>query len=228
MDEEALFVNEESPKVEDPVVSEMPVFLNNNAGDNLVLLQYPTRKQNQAYKASQVRLKPNSQAIETDLNLDVPSQYIDETGGSTLQGLTQTFGGVLKDGQGRFAAGFMHDGAFHISLIPQIGQLRPKFASQVSTLLQPAMLQANSQAKPKDPSQPALRSVQMSVKSTSVEIPKHSGVLEFWRSANKEEAVDFDPENLDEAQVQKLLALKDESEQNFSLDFLGSPAMTFL
>lgn len=228
MEEEALFVNEKSHNVEDPVVSEMPVFLNNNAGENLILLQYPTRRQNQAYKVSQVRLKPISQVIETDLNLSVPSRYIDESKGSTAQGLTQKFAGVLKDGQGRFAAGYVHDGALHISLVPQVGQLRPKFASQSPTVLQPVMVQANSQAKAKDQGLPALRSVQMSVKSSAVELPKHSGVLEFWRSANKEEAVDYEPENLEETQVHKLLALNDQSEQKTFLENLEPPSMIFL
>ncbi|GMM51381.1 hypothetical protein DASB73_023390 [Starmerella bacillaris] len=196
--EEEIFVSNEA----DPIISEVPVYLNNNCGSNLVVVQYPTRKANIANtgnssKISGIRLKEQSDVIEVDIENRVPTIYIDTVRQSSNLGLGQTFSGVLNKNEGKYAVGYLHNDAFYLSLVPKTGQLRPKFKIKK---VEEAVVQEEKTEQPQQ-----LRSVQMSVKSTTSEQPRCSSVLDFWRKAEKEDVVEYGTEVLDSEERDKLL-----------------------
>lgn len=211
---EELFVQDENDQieVEDEIVAEIPVYLNNRVGSDLLLLQYPTRSRSPVatsasqpdVKMSSIKVKEHSEVIEVELNSEVPSDLINaNSSASTNMGISQIYSGTLFKNSGRYAVGYMRNGLLHLSLIPQTTQLRPKFAQNEVT--QSSLLPNNSTTDSGHP--PALRSVQMSVKSSSTEVPKHSGVLEFWRQSNKEEPKEFVPTETDAERRDNILML---------------------
>jgi len=199
MSNEALFYDEEMTDGQsDPVVSEMPVFLNNHAGNSLIVLQYPTRKAGQTSQTTRISMKPEAQILETAIDPQLPMQFINSSKG--MHRLSQKYSGVLNENSSRFAVGYVKNNAFYITYVPRTGQMRPEFPDK-APLLNSAMLQTKG---PEDAAN--LRSVQMSVKSTSQELPKHSVALEYWRQANKEESVNYNLGELSQHQRDDLLA----------------------
>lgn len=199
--------------VEDEVVAEIPVYLNNRVGSDLMLLQYPTRSKAPAdadpdaqpeVVTNSIKVKKQSEVVEVELNSGLPSKLINSNAeGPTNMGIMQTYAGTITKNTGRYAVGYMRNGQLYLSFIPQTTQLRPKFAQTEvtqSSLLQNSSAADNAQA-------PALKSVQMSVKSTTADVPKHSGVLEFWRQSNKEEPVEYMPEEATPEKRDELLTL---------------------
>lgn len=200
--------------IEDEIVAEIPVYLNNRVGSDLMLLQYPTRSKaptgadlstQPEVVTNSIKVKKQSEVVEVELNSGLPSNLINSNAeGPTNMGIMQTYAGTITKNTGRYAVGYMRNGQLHLSLVPQTTQLRPKFAQTEvtqSSLLQNSNLADSSQT-------PALKSVQMSVKSTTAEVPKHSGVLEFWRQSNKEEPVEFMPEEATPEKKEEILALE--------------------
>lgn len=174
------------------IVKSVPVILSNTVGNRLAVLQYPTRKataQNKAQDVVQVRTKPQSQVIETDIFTGLPESYVDAEKATKWgdEGV-QTFAGLLKPGNGRYAVGKVIDGELHLSIVSHTTQLRPQFAryDQVSseakeiTLIRPDV---------PVPTSAAARAVQMSAKTSGEQYVKFSEVLEFWKAADDEKFV---------------------------------------
>ncbi|PRT55442.1 DNA-directed RNA polymerase III subunit rpc5 [Wickerhamiella sorbophila] len=174
------------------IVKSVPVILSNTVGNRLAVLQYPTRKataQNKAQDVVQVRVKPQSQVIETDIFSGLPEVYVDAEKATKWgdEGI-QTFTGLLKPGNGRYAVGKVVDGELHLSIVSQTTQLRPQFVRYD---------QASSESKEitfirpeaPAPTSAAARTVQMSAKTSGEQSVKFSEVLEFWKEADEEKFV---------------------------------------
>lgn len=198
--EEDIFVSNE----EDPVVSEMPVYVSCAAGANLVVAQFPTRKAPSASTIARLRLKEKSGVLETDVESAVPASYVDETRQTARHALTQTFSGVVGHEE-TLAVAYQHGDALYLSLVPRAVQLRPKFAPKPSEQEQAP---GEKQEKPA----PQLRSVQMSVKSATNDAPRCSSVLDFWRKAGKEENLEYATEYVDSDARHALLAQRHEQQ----------------
>lgn len=200
---EELFVNqrdEEMPDIveedDDPVVSETPVYFAGTVGNGLSLLQFPTRKAGLAGAKHPVcgfRLKPESQVVETDVAVDMPSEFRNDLHPSHGQE-NQTYGGILKSGIGNYAVGHLsEDGSLHLALVSRSGQLRPSFGGDDQGEKKFGATLANP---PPNPAQ--IRSVNLSVKSTTEQTAKYSGVLDFWKKAALEEFKTYDFMNPEE------------------------------
>lgn len=194
---EELFVNqrdEDMPDAivanesDDPVISETPVCLAGGVGGGLSLLQFPTRKAGLPganHPVCGLRIKPNSQVIETDVAVSLPPDYHNDLH-TNHEHENQTYGGILKAGIGRYAVGHLgDDGSLHLALVSRSGQLRPIFSDE-----QPDKKLGNSVVTPPNPAH--IRSVNVSVKSSTEQSTKYSGVLDFWKKAALEDFKSYD------------------------------------
>lgn len=175
---------------DDPVVQEFAVFSSNNLGDNIRLLQYPTRSvyrplvEDQGRGIREARIKPKSGIVEVDIPLVTNKFYDKEKGESWNNVDRQTFGGVLKQGQGRYMVGVFKEGELHVSPIHSVAQLRPQFKYFDNQMA--AEKDASRSLRADSATQREAKAVQMTAKSSNDLAPKYSGALAARKVADEE------------------------------------------
>lgn len=183
------------PFQQDPVTGEVPIYLNGSVGDNLVVLQYPTRpKSVDSRHVHDFKLKPKSQVVEVNVETELGEAYLDPSHLSSASETalrSQPYQGILKPAEGYYAVGRLSEEAFYLSVVSRIGQLRPHFASDDVQESRPTssstgVSSIGSSGSASTTAGQQIRSVQLSVKSTTDQTSKISGVLEFWKHANQE------------------------------------------
>lgn len=182
---------------DDPVVQEFSVVSTNNLGENIRLLQYPTRSvyrpfvEDQGRGVREARIKPKAGLIEVDIPIETRKFYDKEKGDNWDQVNKQTFGGVLKQGQGRYMVGVFKDGELHVSPIHSVAQLRPQFKYFDNQMAAEKDASRSLRAETSGHQKEA-RAVQMTAKSSSDLAPKFSGALAARKIADEEQYVKLD------------------------------------
>jgi len=138
----------------------------------------------------ETRLKPKSGLIELDIPMETNRFYDEEKGEKWNKVDRQTFGGVLKTGQGKYMVGVFKDDELHVSPIDSVAQLRPQFKYFDKHVLGE---QEVAKSLKTDPSKPReARQIHMTAKSSGDHAPRFSGALEARRAADDEVFVKLD------------------------------------
>lgn len=198
----SLFVRDEEMEIEeeilevpddDPVVEEIPVYLNSPEKEVLVL-QYPTRKKNERSNgqlASKFRIKPTTGVVEVDIMNDMPYELTDSEKQIRWDNLSaQTFGGMLRPSNGRYGLGTLHNNELHITLVSKTAQLRPQFDhfNRQTKEDKAASMILKDEQKDK-----TLRAVQMTAKVSSENVNRYSEVIDYWKNVAEEDFVNYTP-----------------------------------
>ena len=179
--------DDESLKLDDPVVKRIPVFSHSKLSRYLFLLQYPGIPKEKHFSPAtgnmplSARYKPQNKVIEvdvpirTDLHYDrvrgqemalnaarpgsssIPGDYIDR----------QTLSGVIQTDGPNYMAGYLNDGALYLSPINGVCQIRPTFR-HIDAMEQRKAAMKREENEEQNSTQnrppPTLRTYQVSVK----------------------------------------------------------------
>jgi DNA-directed RNA polymerase-3 subunit RPC5 len=181
---------------QDPVVQEFPIFVSHGLDGKINLFQYPTRTANRSHASTggpgvvSSRLKQNSAIVEVDIPLDT-AKFYDKDKAEKWRGVNkQSFGGVLKQSNGRYMIGVFKNGELHVSPVESVVQLRPQFkyfSKHVSEEKEATRLLNSDLTRPRE-----AKSIQVSARSTGELAPKYSGALSAYKASEEEEQVPLD------------------------------------
>ncbi len=181
---------------DDPVVDEIPIFLNTTLSEDIYILEYPGRSSKRPYVdinncgILDSRIKPKSGVVQVDIPIDI-ERFYDKKEGEAWGNLdVQTQTGVINHYDGTHYVGVMNKDGLHMAPVNGAALLRPSFGYIDKELHETREINRTvnaATAVKKD-----VQAIHMTAKSSNDTAPRLGGALRSQRRQDEEEFVGMD------------------------------------